>query len=1221
MPPFTVPSSKPAADPLLLDEHRFRALLYRASSALTAALALPGLALLVLIFFLLRSAEFVDHTDRVIAEAQQVRLVLLTLQTNFRGYRLSGETSYAEQIEAGRAELPGRLNRLVEMTADNAGQRERAGQLAAESERWLAYVAEEMERVRSGAAQLQDPAFLVRGAPLFATTLSRAEAFVAEEGRLRDSRAKTLGRVIGALFAALALAMLVGIPLLAFWLLRLLRRVSHSYELSLQTANRRAAELRVTLSSIGDAVIATDAASRVEFVNAAAEALTGWSAADAQGRDLNEVFPIFNEQTGQVASNPVERVLRENRVVGLANHTVLRSRSGRERPIEDSAAPIRNESGEAVGVILVFHDVSEKRESQRRLEASEHRFRFLNELGDATRAHANPQEIMTTSARLLGEHLRVSRCAYADVAPDGEQFRIQHDYTVDCASTVGDYHLSLFGPLAVQQMRGGKTLLVRDVDAELAPDEGAAMFNAIQVKAIICCPLVKEGALKAMMAVHQTTPRQWTEAEVALVEEVVERCWATIERARVEAEAHERAGLSALRAEIVEQFHFGETLERTLQSCCELVRRHLDAELVGIWVLPPGEGMLQLSAAAGENLRNNEAAARIPLSESGMRRVVETREPFLTNDFARIAGADAWPLSETAPVTAFAGYPLLIESEVLGVLAVFSRKALSSPVQTDLGTIADAIAQHKRRKRAEAALLLATNQARAGAVAAAESAERFRLLAEVVSLQVWTANLQGELDFANQQCVVYLGGDLERDILGNAWARAVHPDDLSETHRRWQHSLSSGERYEVEFRLRGKDGEYRWFLARAEAMHDAEGRRVKWFGTNTDIHALKLAQSDAERASRAKDAFLATLSHELRTPLTPVLMAAAALREDARLPADVREQLGMMERNIGLEARLIDDLLDLTSIARGKLHLRAQPCDAHSLIGLALEIVRDDASSKGIALEREFAADRSGLVADPARFQQVIWNLLRNAVKFTPRGGRIIIRTKDDAGDRLRIEISDSGIGIAPAELDKIFMPFEQGAASGDHRFGGMGLGLAIARAIVDLHGGTISAESEGKGQGATFIVELPGAIDPPHGFAENSHDLSGANAGSDVPANAVLSRRLLLVEDHEPTLHVLSRLLIRAGHQVVTAGNVADALAAADAHRFDLVVSDLGLPDGTGIELMEKLRAKHGLRGIALSGYGMEEDLVRSREAGFITHLIKPVDFHQLTRAFALID
>ncbi len=409
-------------------------------------------------------------------------------------------------------------------------------------------------------------------------------------------------------------------------------------------------------------------------------------------------------------------------------------------------------------------------------------------------------------------------------------------------------------------------------------------------------------------------------------------------------------------------------------------------------------------------------------------------------------------------------------------------------------------------------------------------------------------------------------------------------------------------------------------------MRGADDKVLMWIASSTDVTEMKNTQGALERASRSKDEFIAALSHELRTPLTPVLVAASLLREDLRLPADVREQLAMMERNILLEARLIDDLLDLTAITRGKLPLRAERCDAHLLIGLALATVRDDARGKGISIECNFAAHCSGLMADSTRFQQIIWNLLRNAVKFTPRLGKISIYTRDqkqpDGAGWLRIAVTDTGIGIEPESLEQIFLPFNQGTLAGEHRFGGVGLGLAIARAIVDLHGGRISAHSAGPNRGATFLVELPGAIEPPTG--ESGSLLPFADR---LPATAAVPRevprvavplRLLLVDDHVNTLQTLGVVLRRDGHHVITATNIAEALGAAAANKFDLVISDLGLPDGLGTELMKTLRATYGLRGIALSGYGMEADVARSHEAGFTVHLVKPVPLAELRRSIA---
>lgn len=380
--------------------------------------------------------------------------------------------------------------------------------------------------------------------------------------------------------------------------------------------------------------------------------------------------------------------------------------------------------------------------------------------------------------------------------------------------------------------------------------------------------------------------------------------------------------------------------------------------------------------------------------------------------------------------------------------------------------------------------------------------------------------------------------------------------------------------------------------------------------------ALREAKERAEKASQAKDDFLAALSHELRTPLTPVLLSASTLRRDARLPREVLEVLGMIERNVSLEARLIDDLLDLTRIAKGKLQLRSELCDIHDLLGHAVEIVQEEARSRGLTLDIQLQARHRGVTGDPARLQQVFWNLLKNAIKFTPAGGRITVRSRDaeEQTPALIVELSDTGVGFAAEIKDQMFLPFEQGQRAGDHQFGGLGLGLAITRAIVDLHGGEIHAHSEGQNKGATFTVRLPNARTLDHGSPLAAGGREGARK-ADLPATEL---KILLVEDHEPTRVILSQLLRRSGHGVVLAGSLREALeAVSGCNAFDVVVSDLGLPDGSGLELLPQLRKwMPELKAIALSGYGMEEDLLRSTAAGFAVHLVKPIKYEQLDQA-----
>jgi PAS domain S-box-containing protein len=368
---------------------------------------------------------------------------------------------------------------------------------------------------------------------------------------------------------------------------------------------------------------------------------------------------------------------------------------------------------------------------------------------------------------------------------------------------------------------------------------------------------------------------------------------------------------------------------------------------------------------------------------------------------------------------------------------------------------------------------------------------------------------------------------------------------------------------------------------------------------------LEHAKEVAEAASRAKDTFLAVLSHELRTPLTPILMTAAVRERDPDLTQAIQAEMAMIRRNVELETKLIDDLLDLSRITSGKLSLQMEVLDLNTAVNQVCDICRSQIQEKGIELSFALDARIAPVDADASRLQQVLWNVLKNAAKFTPEGGSIHVCTGREVS-RVLVQIQDSGIGIAPELLPKIFDAFEQGDPRVTRKFGGLGLGLAISKALVELHGGSIRVESPGVGEGCTVTIELPAATPQASDLLIDRRNMP--------PSEQLL--RLLIVEDHADTALLLKRLLEGSGFAVETAGSVAEALKAADSAHFDVLVSDLGLPDGTGCELMRQMRDRHPLKGIAMSGYGMEEDLRRSREAGFSEHLVKPVDISSLERA-----
>lgn len=882
--------------------------------------------------------------------------------------------------------------------------------------------------------------------------------------------------------------------------------------------------LHVTLSGIGDAVIATDTQGRVTFLNPVACALTGWNAGEAQGQPLAAVFRIVNEQSRQAVENPVGRVLREGTIVGLANHTLLIARDGRETPVADSAAPIRDRSGEIAGVVLVFRDRTAERAAQAALRAGEER---------ARQALAELQNIY-------------------DQSPIG---LLQLDAGLHYVR-VNEQLAAMNGLPAAEHL--GKTLF--EIVPDLAP-KVEARFRRVLATGVPTLNVELRGETAADPGVTHT----WLESSFPLRDG-----------------AGKVAGLNIVVQDITERKGHEQRLAeqaRLLDLTNDAIIVRDAADRITYW----NRGAEQLYGySSGEALGRNKFELLQP-------RFSDPLESIL----AKLECDGAW------------------QGEVIHtckngcVITVESRWALDRDAEGRRTSILATLNDITARKSVEDALR--------------ETSRNFQTLADNIAQLAWMAEPDGDFFWYNQRWFEFTGTTLA-DMGGWGWEKVQHPEHLERVMKKWRAHLQNGEPWEDTFPLRGRDGDYRWFLSRALPIRDDCGRVLRWFGTNTDITELRAAREQAEAASRAKDNFLAQLSHELRTPLTPVLMAATALRDDDKLTADARAQLAMMARNVALEARLIDDLLDLTRIARGKLSLRSEPCDLHSLLGNVVEIIREDAREKEITIELDLAAPHHYLTGDPARLQQIFWNLLRNAVKFTPAGGRVRLRTRDcgrtrdereGRGGCLRVEVNDDGIGFDPASSARLFQPFEQ--ADGP-RFGGLGLGLAIAHALTDLHGGTISASSPGKGQGATFTVELPGAVAPPAGAAG-----AGGAAVETAPEPPL---RLLLVEDHKATREVLGRLLEKAGHHVFAARTVAEARAAAGREHFDAVISDLGLPDGTGVELMAHLRDRYGMRGIALSGYGMDEDLRRSSEAGFALHLVKPIDAEELRRALrSLVD
>lgn len=487
-----------------------------------------------------------------------------------------------------------------------------------------------------------------------------------------------------------------------------------------------------------------------------------------------------------------------------------------------------------------------------------------------------------------------------------------------------------------------------------------------------------------------------------------------------------------------------------------------------------------------------------------------------------------------------------------------------------------------------------------------ENQARLASIVESAEEAIYAIDLEGNIKSWNVGAERMFGWP-SSEIVGRSIALIV-PRDKADEIRDLRARILAGQRIERLDTVRvGRAGHRFDVSASIAPVRDAEGRVIGASAIEHDVSWKRRAEDElvaardaAEAASRTKDEFLAVLSHELRTPLTPVLVAVGILSRDPSVPPHVHTKLQLIRRNAELEARLIDDLLDATSIARGEVHLHQKIARAADVVAYALEVCASDVDAKGVTLETDIDAT-VWLSADTARLQQALWNLLKNAVRFSKVGGTVRLRVSRNE-ETARIDVSDEGEGISPEDLSRLFGKFEQLHRTEDAQGNGLGLGLAIAKAIVEAHGGSIRAASQGTGKGSTFSILMPLAKAP----AEE-------RARTPTPGEI----RVLLVEDHEDTLDLMRELLVSEGYTVTVATNAAEARSALEHGRFDLVISDLGLPDASGLEVARASRTlAPGTRAIALSGYGTSQDRERSAEAGFEEHLVKPVGFRDLQAA-----
>ena len=492
-----------------------------------------------------------------------------------------------------------------------------------------------------------------------------------------------------------------------------------------------------------------------------------------------------------------------------------------------------------------------------------------------------------------------------------------------------------------------------------------------------------------------------------------------------------------------------------------------------------------------------------------------------------------------------------------------------------------------------------------------ENEQRLRDLANTIPHLAWMADAHGNLHWYNDRWFDYTGAAPEQLEEGR-WLDFIHPDDRPLLVAERTRAHANGEPYEVKARIRSAQGEYRTYFIRAAPLHDSTGAIVQWFGTDTDVTAIDTAQSELRAANRRKDEFLAMLAHELRNPLAPISTAAELLKLTALDENRVRQTSNIIGRQVAHMTKLVDDLLDVSRVTRGLVTLQEETLLLNSLVADAVEQVHAMLETKHHHFTIEVPDDKLCVRGDRTRLIQVFSNLLNNAAKYTPADGHISLRLREDRG-YAEISVQDNGIGIAPALLPYVFDLFTQAERSPDRPQGGLGLGLALVKSLVELQGGTVAADSAGPGKGTTFTVRLP--------LADALPAPAGAGAARLPVASGGPGLQLMVVDDNQDAAQTLSLLLEAVGHRVAVAYDATEAIAMARRCTPALLFLDIGLPDVDGYTLARQLRgmpetARAML--VAVTGYGQPDDKARALAAGFDRHLVKPV---QLADVLALVD
>lgn len=779
---------------------------------------------------------------------------------------------------------------------------------------------------------------------------------------------------------------------------------------------------------------------------------------------------------------------------------------------------------------------------------AEERRQFLADLAAATQPLTDPAEVTALTARMLAEHLRCDRCAYAEVE-DETIYVITGDHTRGVPSLRGRWAVAAFGAEHHRIMRSNEPYVVHDAssDPRIGPEDLPA-YHATQIQAVICVPLLKNGRFTAAMAVHQAHRRQWTADEVELVRTVVGRCWEVLERARAaRALAASEKNLRLITDSVPALIAFVDADQRY---------RFVNREYEEWFVRPRAE-------FEGRHLRE-------VIGEAAYERLRPFVERGLAGERFEFEAFSSYPTGDRHIHASFV--PRIDDGRVTGYLSLI----------TD---VSDRVRAQEELRESEARLRSVTDAARVGLVMVDEE-HRYR--------------------FANRAYAEVLGLP-SADIVGLRIAEVLAPVYEQQIRPRLEQAFT-GERVSYELRLPpspGPGGGPRFCAVAYEPRTGPAGEKLVVV-VIVDITERLRAEEQLRDADRRKDEFLAILAHELRNPLAPIRNGLQVMQLAADNAAVVAKSRDMMDRQLTHMVRLVDDLLDVSRISRGKMELRREQILLSDVVASAVETARPAIDAAGHHLTVSVPPEPVYLDGDLTRLAQVFSNLLTNSAKYTPPSGQIWL-TGERVGSDVVVSVKDTGVGIPAEAQPRIFDMFSQIDHSLERSKGGLGIGLALVRGLVEMHGGTVVVESEGRGRGSVFTVRLPLSPEQP---------VSEPGASEPTPAVRGPRRKILVVDDNRDSALSMAEMLMLLGHEVAAAHDGVSAIDVAEAFRPEVVLMDVGMPGMNGFDATRAIRSRAWGRGVtivALTGWGQESDRAESERAGCDGHLVKPIHLNDV--------